>query len=111
MHLFLKPSFIYLIDYQKTFKLDLKEGFVLAQKNESDCDISISSDALNYCFKFKWGGSTAKVNGRFQIPKNGIFYNWKMYFQTSQLNNLGRRFDFLFVIDSLVRKILRKFAS
>lgn len=111
MSLFLKPSFIYLTDHQKTFKLDLKEGFVLAQKNESDCDIKISSDALYYCFKFQWGGSTTRINGRFQVPKNGAFYNWKMYFQTAQLNNLGQKFDLSFLIDSLKRKILRKFAS
>ncbi len=111
MSLFLKPSFMYLTDYQKTFKLDLKEGVVMSQKKESDCDISLSSDALNYCFKFQWGGSTTRINGRFQVPENGSFYNWKMYFQTSQLNNLGKKFDLSFVIDSLKRKVLRKFAN
>lgn len=110
MSFFLKPSFIYLADYQKTFKLDLKEGLVAVQKNELDCDISLSSDALNYCFKFLWGGSTTRINGRFQVPKNGNFHNWKMYFQTSQLNNLDKKFDFFFVIDSFKRKILRKIA-
>lgn len=111
IYLFLKPSFIHITDYEKSFKLDLKEGFVLANKNSTNCDISLSSDALSYCFNFLWGGSTTRINGRFQIPEKGIFYNWKMYFQTSQLNNLGKKFDLYFVIDSLKRKITRKFAS
>lgn len=111
MSLFLKPSFIFVTDYQKSFKLDLKEGFVQVQKDEHDCDVSLSSDALNYCFNFLWGGSTTRINGRFQLPRNGVFYNWKLYFQTSQLNNLGKKFDLPFVMDSLKRRVLRKFAS
>jgi len=107
MRFFLKPTYIFVTDHNKTYKLNLKEGFVLSNKDQSNCDISLSSDALNYCFKFLWGGSTTRINGRFQIPPNGKFKNWKLYFQTAQLNNLGKKFDMAFILDALKRKILR----
>jgi hypothetical protein len=55
-----------------------------------------------------WGGATTRINGRYQVPKYGKFYNWKMYFQTSELNNHGEKFNFKFILTSLYRNIRRK---
>lgn len=107
MYFFLKPSNLYIEDHKCSYKLSL-HGFEKSEINQENCDISMSSDSLSYCFKFLWGGATTRINGRFQVPKYGKFYNWKMYFQTSELNNHGEKFNFKFILTSLYRNIRRK---
>lgn len=107
MNFFLKPTNIFIVDYECSYKLSLN-GFEKGTMNQENCDISISSDTLSYCFKFLWGGSTTRINGRYQVPKYGKFYNWKLYFQTSELNNHGEKFDLKFILTSLYRNIRRK---
>ena len=70
---FLKPSFIYVSDYDKTYKLDIKNGFVSYKKDKLYCDIDISSDALNYCFKFLWGAVLHELMAGFKFQKKEIF--------------------------------------
>lgn len=107
MHIFLKPTNIFVEDYNHAYKLSLA-GFEKTQLTNVSCDISMSSDSLHYCFKFLWGGATTRINGRYQVPKGGRFYNWKMYFQTSELNNHGEKFDLKFIMQSLYRILRRK---
>jgi hypothetical protein len=107
MYFFLKPSNIYVQDHECSYRLSLQG----VERNEIDqdyCDILMSSDSLQYCFKFLWGGATTRINGRYQITKYGKFYNWKLYFQTSELNNHGERFGILFILDSVYRILRRK---
>ena len=108
LHLFLRPTYIFIHDFNKSFKLSLK-GFQESNKNENDCDISMGSDSVFYCFKFLWGGSTTRINGRYQVPSGGNFYSWKLYFQVSELNNHGNKFDLTFILLSLIKAIKRKF--
>lgn len=107
MNLFLKPSNIFIDDHECSYKLSL-HGFERNEISQENCDISMSSDSLSYCFKFLWGGTTTRINGRYQVPKYGKFYNWKLYFQTSELNNHGEKFDLKFILTSLYRNIRRK---
>jgi len=110
MNLFLKPSNVFIEDHHMAYELSLK-GFRKTGMEQENCDISLSSDSMNYCFKFLWGGATTRVNGRFQVPGGGRFYNWKMYFQTSELNNHGDRFGLGFILQSLYRNLRRKIYS
>ncbi|MCU0442736.1 MAG: MBL fold metallo-hydrolase [Bacteroidia bacterium] len=107
MKFFLKPSSIFIDDHNCSYKLSL-QGFERADLNQENCDISMSSDSLQYCFKFLWGGATTRINGRYQVPKNGRFYNWKLYFQISELNNHGEKFGLKFILVSLYRNLRRK---
>jgi len=107
MYLFLKPSYIFIEDHNCSYKLSLR-GFEKVERNQENCDISMSSDSLLYCFKFLWGGSTTRINGRYQVPKHGKFYNWKLYFQISELNNHGEKFDLKFILNSFYRNLRRK---
>ncbi|MCB9195871.1 MAG: MBL fold metallo-hydrolase [Flavobacteriales bacterium] len=107
MKFFLKPTFIYLEDLKASYELSLK-GFIKTPRDYDRCDIAMSSDSLNYCFKFLWGGATTRINGRYQVPNSGNFYNWKLYFQTSELNNHGEKFGLKFILQSLWRNIKRK---
>jgi len=106
INIFLKPSYIFIEDHKYSYKLSLN-GFELSDKTHENCDISMSSDSLKYCFKFLWGGSTTRINGRYQVPKYGKFYNWKLYFQTSELNNHGEKFGLKFILTSLYRNLRR----
>ena len=107
MYFFLKPSNIYVQDHECSYRLSL-QGVERIEIDRDYCDILMSSDSLQYCFKFLWGGATTRINGRYQITKYGKFYNWKLYFQTSELNNHGERFGILFILDSVYRILRRK---
>ncbi len=56
---------LYVSDHQQAYQLTL-DGLSVADWSEQECQISISSSALSYGFKFPWGGETLQVNGRFQ---------------------------------------------
>ncbi len=107
MNFFLKQTNIFVEDHKTSYTLSL-HGFKETELEAEKCDISMSSDSLQYCFKFLWGGSTTRINGRYQIPKYGRFYNWKLYFQTSELNNHGEKFDLKFIFFSIYRSFRRK---
>jgi hypothetical protein len=62
---------------------------------------------MHYSFKYLWGGSTTRINGRFQIPNYGRFVRWKRYCQVAELNNRGERFGLRFLIAECRKKILR----
>lgn len=107
MNFFLKPSNMYIVDHDCSYTLSLK-GFEKSDIKQENCDISMSSGSLQYCFKYLWGGATTRINGRYQVPKGGKFYNWKLYFQTSELNNHGEKFGVKFILNSLYRNFRRK---
>ncbi|UPT65785.1 MAG: hypothetical protein M0D57_14860 [Sphingobacteriales bacterium JAD_PAG50586_3] len=103
----LKPAKIYVTDLNQAYKFSLN-GLETANYDYDSCDIALSADALNYCFKFKWGGSTIRVNGRYQVPKNGKFYNMKMYFQVAQLNNFNQSFNLWYIAGVILQKLRNK---
>jgi UDP-MurNAc hydroxylase len=109
INIFLRPSFIFIEDYNESYELSL-QGFKIASVAKEKCDIVMSSDALQYCFRFLWGGSTIRVNGRYQVPKHGKFFNWKLYFQIAQNNNFGVKFDTRFVLGALLKKTRKVFS-
>lgn len=103
----LKPTYIYLEDYGCTYTLS-RNHFAKAENPTIKADVHITADALNYCFKFPWGGATTRINGRYQIPSDGNFGNWKRYFQISELNNHGRQFGPSWILETAVAKIKNK---
>jgi len=104
----LKPAKIYIEDYNCAFKFSLKKGLEKLNIHPDYCDIMLSSDGLNYCFKFLWGGGTLRVNGRYQLPPNGRFFNFKMFFQVSQINNFGQKFDLKYILAQLKERVNKK---
>ncbi|MDW8419028.1 MAG: hypothetical protein RML37_06415 [Chitinophagales bacterium] len=104
----LKPTNIYLYDYQQAYRYSLKDGLIPTNQHPDYCDIVMTSDALHYCFKFLWGGGTIRVNGRYQLPPYGSFFNFKMYFQISGMNNFGERFNLSFIIKQIYKRMVKK---
>lgn len=69
---------IHINDYNKTFRL-CKKGLISRKIDRESCDISISSEALFYCFRELWGSGTLNVNGRFQVPKKGQYWKFRLF--------------------------------
>lgn len=84
----LQPAHIYVRDLERAFILSL-EGLRHTDTPPDRCDIHLGSEALHYCFKFEWGGSTTRINGRYETPPLGKFSRFKRYFLISQINNQG----------------------
>jgi UDP-MurNAc hydroxylase len=104
----LKPAMIYIEDYKAAYKFSLKQGLEPVSVPSEYCDIIIGADALNYCFKFLWGGGTLRVNGRYQVPPKGSYFNFKILFQIAQLNNFGEKFDLKYILDQGMQRIKSK---
>ncbi len=78
---------IHVTDHDQTFALSGKEGFHPINVAPGSCDISLGSQALNYCFCQLWGGDTLNVNARFQVPSSGDYHKFRMFGAVaSQLN-------------------------
>lgn len=90
--LFLRPLKIYLCDYKESFAFSFIRGFRRVRIQLSDTDISMSSDALLYCFQFFWGFNSLHVNGRFEIPKRGDIDTFLLYERLATMINRGLTF-------------------
>ncbi len=85
------PFSFFLNDHQKAFSFSFKDGLKEISLVKDCCDISLSTQALKYCFDYLWGFDTLHISGRFQKPLNGNFLNFQEYQYLSTLNNQGGR--------------------
>jgi hypothetical protein len=109
LNLLLRPTRIYLTDYERTVELSLRKGLREVGRDYGSCDVALSSESLLYCLRFRWGGDTLHVNGRFQKPKDGKWKRFRRYFSIASLNNRGERCDMAYLIRRLGPKFLRRF--
>jgi hypothetical protein len=107
---FLKPCVVHITDHNLLYSLSLA-GFSPVKKHTSPADISLSSDAMAYCFRFLWGGATLRINGRYQVPDGGDFEKWKWYFQISELNNHGLKFGWKYLAKTGFSKLRSKWSA
>ncbi len=68
-----------------------------------ECDICLSAESLEFCFRFPWGGETLQVNGRFEEPYRGGRNVLFEYFRLGRRLYHGDRWS----IASLGRSVLR----
>ncbi|HWY37103.1 MAG TPA: MBL fold metallo-hydrolase [Bacteroidia bacterium] len=105
LKLSLKPAFIYVPDYKKSFFLTL-EGLKEVSRSKDDCDVLLSSENLLFCFQYPFGLDTTQINGRLQKPTRGNYSNFYNYFRINQLKSRGtdpNRLSYLF--SAVTRKI------
>jgi UDP-MurNAc hydroxylase len=100
---------IFISDYEKSFELNGKDGLVKTNINQFSCDIILSSDSLNYCFKELWGFDTLAVNARYQETQKGevkCFMNFGWV-----ASNLNRKeiFPGLTLFNRIINKLLLTF--
>jgi len=110
LNLWLKPTVVFVRDLHQAYSFSLS-GLVPVQLEEHACDVAIGSEALHYCFQFEWGGSTTRINGRYEVPDGAQFTRFKRYFLVSQLNNQGLGFGVGYVMSFLISAMRSKFAS
>ena len=85
---------IFVKDLEEYFYFDDFNGLKLRKNlNNEDIDIEMSSDSLEYIFKFDYGFDTLLVNARFKaLPKN--INKVTKNFIIGSLNNTGRFINF-----------------
>jgi L-ascorbate metabolism protein UlaG (beta-lactamase superfamily) len=105
---FFKTTYIHLSDHEKTFRLT-SNSLEETERKYDDCDISLSSDSLAFCFRFPYGIDTLGVNGRYQRPKNGKYTNFYNLFRIEHLKSRGVEVNFTYLAGAIARKIQEKF--
>lgn len=96
---------LFITDYDEAYTVLGSKGIFKSNKNYESCDIALSSDSLNYCFKELWGGDTLSINARYQIINDDS----KFRVFSSIASNLNR--EEKFPIPTLSEKVINKVHS
>jgi hypothetical protein len=85
------PIHFYVEDLGAALRFDLRKGNVeFEQREKSECDLALHSQALWFAFKFAWGFSTLEVSGRYtrinpKVNKRALYlchlYSTDIHFQ------------------------------
>ncbi len=100
-----KPLLLEVTDLNAKFMLTTNKFERI--KNNEQCDLSLTSDALRYCFTFNYGFNTLAVNGRFHVLKPSHIDRFSKFISLSDAINHGRTSNKEFY-KGIVRRILRK---
>jgi UDP-MurNAc hydroxylase len=101
----LRDTYIALHDYNKTYKLSLKEGLVETDKSINECDVVMSSESLLFCLKYPYGLDTTQINGRLQKPKQGNYSRFYNFFRIDQQKSRGQDITYSYLFFAGIRKI------
>ena len=78
-------------------------GFKEIKNAKESTNIHLTSEVLNYCFKFNWGFGATQVNGRFETNKDKDIIIFNYYVSvTDSLNHKDS--TALRVLDKIKRK-------
>ena len=91
-------------DLEITVEMDLRGIRRVRDQKRRKCDISLSSRALLYCFRFPWGGETLFINGRFRVPEGGDYYKFSRWFSIAQANNRGTYYNRKYYLSRAIRR-------
>lgn len=100
----LQPAVIRLNDLGIDVELSYRGG--LCEVEGKRPDIVMSSDSLNYCLQYDWGGDTLAVNGRYQVPPDGNAKRFFRIFRVPAHNSAGNSFDLMFLGHQVVKKAI-----
>jgi hypothetical protein len=85
------PAFrCYLTDLGRSLEYSFGRGLIEVDCQPDEADVSLSSQVLQYCFRFDWGFGTLEVSGRFEKPPKGNYNNVAQYLWVSELMNIGK---------------------
>jgi UDP-MurNAc hydroxylase len=104
----LPPTVVRLSDLSIDVELSYREG--LKQVKGKQADIVTSSDSLNYCLQFDWGGDTLAVNGRYQTVPGGNARAFFRIFRVAAHNSAGNSFDLAFIGHQVIQRVTSAFA-
>ena len=86
---FIPSTKVYLHDINKTVKLSYVNNIEIFD-GLNHPDIITSSNDLAYCLEYEWGANTLNVNGCFQVPDKGNYFNFKRFMSVPSFNNHGK---------------------
>ena len=99
-------SIAHLTDLDLKVKVSMR-GLTPVDKG-ARADIALSSEALQYCYLFDWGGDTLQVNGRYTVPAGGNPRRFFLNFRIPAYNGAGIAFDLPLLLDVGKRYLGRK---
>ena len=82
----------FISDYSKSYKFIGEKGIEEIQKPSNECDVILSSEALQYSFKNEWGAGTCHVNARYLTTEKGEIYKFHLLMNIGNLNNEGKEY-------------------
>jgi hypothetical protein len=97
------PAVIRLSDLGIDVELSYRDG--LREVKEKQIDLITSSDSLNYCLQFDWGGDTLAVNGRYQTVPGGNARAFFRILRVAAHNSAGDSFDLVFLGHQLIQRV------
>ena len=100
----LKPTIIHLYDHNQSFELSLS-GWKEKHIHYDQCDVSLSSESLAFCFKFPYGLDTTQISGRLQKPKQGTYVKFYNFFRIDQQKSRGQDLTLDYVFGAIFRKM------
>jgi UDP-MurNAc hydroxylase len=103
----IEPARLYITDLQTSFSFNLPDGLQPIAADQQVCDIALSSESLQQCFKIDWGGETLLINGRFQEPQSPIKARLARGYQTDRwfkFTDLSRRLNLGFTLNWTVAR-------
>ncbi len=103
--LFGKPvtARVWVTDHESAYEFDTRRGLRPVDLRREECDISLSAESLEFCFRFPWGGETLQVNGRFEESYRGARNVLLEHFRLGRRLYHGDRWSFA----SLARSVRR----
>ncbi|GAA0315562.1 hypothetical protein GCM10008967_02650 [Bacillus carboniphilus] len=104
-----EPTTVHVTDHQKAYKIDvLKDIFEEVNTDYDHCDVALSSEALNFCFKFSWGWDTLNINGRFQSTKYGDVNKFRSIGGNQLRNSHGEYITIPYLLEKAKARAWRK---
>ncbi|MCU1285434.1 MAG: hypothetical protein JWO13_1784 [Acidobacteriales bacterium] len=83
-------------------------GVKVVEGSSVPADICLSSESLQYCLLYDWGGDTLAVNGRYSVPNGGRPERFFNLFRVQAYNSTGKEFDAALLLDIAKRWVGRK---
>lgn len=110
----LRPALVWVTDLDSAFVLS-EVGLAPTTADPRDCDVALSSSALDAVFRLPWGGNTLSVNGRSSYPAGGDAQRFRRWVNIGAYNHHGYRIGQMIprlAADAIRRSIIqRKVAS
>jgi UDP-MurNAc hydroxylase len=103
----IRPAVVFIADLGVKVRISLLKG-IETLNDHSAPDITLSSEALQYCYLWDWGGDTLAVNGRYTVPAGGDPSRFFQNFRIAAYNATGFPFDVPLLMDIAARYVGRK---
>ena len=96
----------YITDYNKSYRFIGEKGIVETYLSSNECDVQLSSEALNYSFKNEWGAGTCHINARYFTTQFGDVYKFHLLMNIANLNNEGK--EYIWEKPSIINRLKHK---